>query len=45
MRFVVREFDETSKNGEIFSSIGIGIKENSYLIFPSPLSNFIKKRI
>lgn len=43
MRFVVREFDETAKNGDIFSSIGIGIKENDYLIFPSPLSNFIKK--
>lgn len=43
MRFVVREFDETSRNGEIFSSIGIGIKENNYLIFPSPLSNFIKR--
>ncbi|MGP7818290.1 site-specific integrase [Niallia sp. 01092] len=43
MRFVVREFDEASKNGEIFSSIGIGVKENDYLIFPSPLSNFIKR--
>ncbi|MBD7938528.1 site-specific integrase [Cytobacillus sp. Sa5YUA1] len=43
MRFVVREFDEASKSGEIFSSIGIGVKENDYLIFPSPLSNFIKR--
>ncbi|MGY3718286.1 site-specific integrase [Sutcliffiella cohnii] len=43
MRYVVREFDETSKSGEILRSIGIGIKENDYLTFPSPLSNFIKR--
>lgn len=43
MRFVVREFEETSRSGTIFSSIGIGIKENEYLVLPSPLSNFIKR--
>ncbi|MGA3602892.1 site-specific integrase [Lysinibacillus agricola] len=43
MRFVVREFEETSTTGEVFSSIGIGVKENDYIVLPSPLSNFIKK--
>lgn len=43
MRFVVREFEETSKTGNPFNSIGIGIKENDYLVLPSPLSNFIKR--
>lgn len=42
MRFVVREFVNQTYSNHVQKIIGIGIKDRNGLVFPSPISNFIK---
>lgn len=42
MKFVVKEYEISTKYSEFYNVIAIGIKDSNGNVFPSPLTNFVK---